>query len=107
MRDLVPFVQFKKREKYPCTRATLPKFRDVARREHFYGIFFNIYTNLIILTHHSPSVFPQISRTRKLGENTVFYAVTVNNYLSANFTKMVKHTQTIRWQVANKLFECV
>ena len=29
------------------------------------------------------------------------------NPLSANFTKMVKHTQTVRRQIADKLFECV
>ena len=29
------------------------------------------------------------------------------NPLSANFTKMVKHTQTIRRQIADELFECV
>ena len=31
----------------------------------------------------------------------------VFNRLSANFTKMVKHTQTIRRQIADELFECV
>ena len=29
------------------------------------------------------------------------------NPLSNNFTKMVKHTQTIRRQIADELFECV
>ena len=33
--------------------------------------------------------------------------IDVVNTLSANPTKMVKHTQTIRRQIAEELFECV
>ena len=38
--------------------------------------------------------------------NVSFYILIINP-LNANFTKMVKHTQTIRRQIADELFECV
>ena len=82
LRNLVPFVQFKKREKHPRRSvnfnkvAGLYKWYQIAQRTT-YALFMKIWFNNTV---NRPKLcgncaFPQNFHTRKWGETTIFFTV--------------------------------
>ena len=67
----------------------------------FYGI---LWAALSVATIYKTSV-----NSRMYKKDKKLYEILLRSFnpLSANSHKMVKHTQTIRRQIAGELFECV